>query len=225
MRHSIPASVAVFSLLLFVAHAQAQSNGAPPTSPVVGGHPVNVAPFTGTVGTKQPTTNTHVTFSTSTSSKSTADDHHHRHHNDAVALYPVLVPYAAEATDQSNDQNPDADSRDSDDDDQGGPTVFDRRGSGADSYIPPVHYTPAPRPAQNQDSDPPAPPPVQTLLVFKDGHKLEVGNYAIVGATLFDLTPGHPRHVQLADLDLSSTQKQNDDRGVNFQLPQLPQGN
>jgi hypothetical protein len=57
------------------------------------------------------------------------------------------------------------------------------------------------------------------VLVFKDGHQLEVENYAIVGPTLYDLTEGHPRKVQLADLDLSATLKQNDDRGIDFHLP------
>jgi hypothetical protein len=57
------------------------------------------------------------------------------------------------------------------------------------------------------------------MLVFKDGHKLEVGNYAIIGQTLFDMTPGHARKVPLADLDLEATRRQNDDRGITFQLP------
>ncbi len=63
------------------------------------------------------------------------------------------------------------------------------------------------------------------MLVFKDGHTIEVGNYAIVGATLFDLTPGHSRKVAIADLDLPSTQRQNDTRGITFQLPQPGQAN
>jgi hypothetical protein len=48
---------------------------------------------------------------------------------------------------------------------------------------------------------------------------MEVGNYAIQGATLFDLTPGHKRKVALMDLDLEATRRQNDERGVTFQLP------
>jgi hypothetical protein len=48
---------------------------------------------------------------------------------------------------------------------------------------------------------------------------LEVGNYAIVGATLFDLTPGHSRKIPISDLDLEATRQQNDARGVIFQLP------
>jgi hypothetical protein len=71
----------------------------------------------------------------------------------------------------------------------------------------------------------PAPAPEPTVLIYKDGHQMEVGNYAIVGATLFDLTPGHPRRVALAELDLPATQKLNDDHGVNFQLPPGAQAN
>jgi hypothetical protein len=55
--------------------------------------------------------------------------------------------------------------------------------------------------------------------VFKDGQRLDVSNYAIVGNTLYDLTPGHRRKVALAELDLSATAKENDDRGIDFQLP------
>jgi len=58
-----------------------------------------------------------------------------------------------------------------------------------------------------------------TLLIFKDGHQQEVSNYAIVGATLYDLSDGRSKKVQLADLDLTATVKENDQRGVEFQLP------
>ncbi len=86
---------------------------------------------------------------------------------------------------------------------------------------------PQPTDTADADADPPAPAtaPEPTLLVFKDGHQLEVGNYAIVGNTLFDLTPGHVRKVALADLDLDATRKQNDDHGVTFQLPPSQQAN
>jgi len=79
---------------------------------------------------------------------------------------------------------------------------------------------PQPRPAP---AAVPAPEPVvaqpSTVLVFKDGHKAEVENYAIVGATLFELGDGRTRKIQLSDLDLPATAKANDDRGVDFQLP------
>jgi hypothetical protein len=54
---------------------------------------------------------------------------------------------------------------------------------------------------------------------------VEVGNYAIVGATMFDLTPGHPRKIALADVDLEATQKENEDHGVSFRLPSNSQAN
>ena len=59
----------------------------------------------------------------------------------------------------------------------------------------------------------------RTVLVFKDGHEVEVANYAIVGSTLYDLSDNRARKVALAELDLSATVKHNDDRGVSFQLP------
>jgi hypothetical protein len=58
-----------------------------------------------------------------------------------------------------------------------------------------------------------------TVLVFKDGHMSTVVNYAIVNDTLFDFGDGFTRKVPLADLDLPATQKVNDSRGVDFQVP------
>ena len=55
--------------------------------------------------------------------------------------------------------------------------------------------------------------------MFKDGHQLEVENYAIVGPTLYDLTDGHRRRIGLSELDLVATAKQNDDRGIDFRVP------
>jgi len=95
-----------------------------------------------------------------------------------------------------------------------GPTIFDRNGA-ARAPEPPSDY--------RADLNPQPPTPVadqpSTLLIFKDGHEQEVKNYAIVGATLYDLSDGRTRKVQLAELDVPATVKQNDDRGVTFQLP------
>lgn len=145
-------------------------------------------------------------------------------------IYVVPMPYAVDATGadapaaDNNDDNSNSDN-DSDPDYQGGPTIFDRRGSGAASYVPPV-TPPAEASVEEAQADEPSaaysdpdPPQAPTILVFKDGHQLAVANYAIVGQTLFDLTPGHPRKVALADLDLPATEKQNDDHGVAFELP------
>jgi hypothetical protein len=63
------------------------------------------------------------------------------------------------------------------------------------------------------------------VLVFKDGHQLEVANYAIVGSTLYDLTGGRRQKIPLADLDLTATAKQNEDRGVDFRIPGASEAN
>jgi hypothetical protein len=231
VRHSIPASLALFSLLalpvIFVSTSSGQINGAPAsvTSPGFGGRAVNGTPPSVTsLGARGYAPNSGVTFSTSSPPR-TADGHRHHHvdYTTPPVVYPVPVPYAVDlaATDE------DADADDPDANYQGGPTIFDRRGSGAASYIPPVRNVPTPHASQDADASAtdPEPPQVPTLLVFKDGRKLEVGNYAILGATLFDLTPGHPRRIALSDLDLEATRKQNDDRGVTFQPPLPPQAN
>ncbi len=243
--HSIPASVALLGLLVlpafFVSSSHAQINGAPPsvTSPGFGGRAINGPPASVTSlgpngyapggyapGAYAP--NSRGTFFMQNRTRNRNGNGRHRHHYVPYTpplAYAVPVPYAVDigATDDDADNSAD----DPDDNYQGGPTIFDRRGSGARSYVPPVRDVPTPHSAESADASvaDPDPPQEPTLLVFKDGRKLEVGNYAIVGQTLFDLTPGHARRVALADLDLEATQQQNDDRGVTFQLPPRPQAN
>ena len=232
VRRSISAAGAFLSLLilpvLFISSSHAQINGVPSsvTSPGFGGRAVNGTPPSVTsLGPKGFAPRSHVT-----SSITRNGDGHHRHHFVPYAppvAYAVPVPYAVDigATDDDSDNSAD-DSDDSDANYQGGPTIFDRRGSGARSYIPPDRNATAPRVAQDAEvAADPDPPQQPTLLIFKNGRKLEVGNYAIVGATLFDLTPGHARKVALADLDLDATRQQNDDRGIVFQLPPISQAN
>jgi hypothetical protein len=200
---------------------------APPTA-------LHVAPPTG-ISTGHtgvaPSGFTHPTNGSHFPNASHGNGHHRHRSSDGIAYYPyvygVPIPYAADVS------NADTSDDDDDPDYQGGPTIFDRRGSGADSYIAPSYPGPAhaqvmpPQnaPAAESGDSVPEPPQPPTTLVFKDGRHLEVSNYAIVSQTLYDLTPGHPRKLALADLDLSATQKQNDDRGVVFQLPPSSQAN
>jgi hypothetical protein len=232
MRPSNSALVAFSALaltLFSVLPAVSQVNGPPAsvTSPGFGGNPVNgprsSVTSVGPRGYNPP----HQHPFKGTATVNNGGDHHHDHeHNNPDAVgsvwYAVPVPYAVDNP-PIEDQPAEAEEPS---DEQGGPTVFDRRGSGPQSYVPPVK-TPAPaHPTQHAsdveeappvDPDPPLPP---TLFVFKDGRSLEVANYAILGQTIYDLTPGHRRKIALIDLDLEATRKQNDEHGVTFQLPQ-----
>ncbi len=230
VRHSISASAILLGLIAvaaFQAPARAQINGVPTsvTSQGFGGHAVNAPRSSVTsLGPRGYSQGARTTFSTVPTTGTHHTNNPHRHHNGQYAvpyLYAVPVPYAvdegvAQDVDPDNDPN-----------EQGGPTVFDRRGSGERSYVAPMNNAPAAHATQtaNESSSDAAETTDPTLLIFKDGHQMEVGNYAIVGATLFDLTPGHPRRIALADLDLPATRLQNDSRGVVFQLPPSLQGN
>ena len=78
--------------------------------------------------------------------------------------------------------------------------------------------------AERQPQAPVADQP-DTVLVFRDGHSIQVTNYAIVGDTIYDFSQGSRHKISLADLDLSATEKQNDARGLDFRLPTRPLGN
>lgn len=58
-----------------------------------------------------------------------------------------------------------------------------------------------------------------TVLVFRDAHKEEIRNYAIVGQTLWNFAPQHTEKIPLSELDIPATSKANDERGVTFRVP------
>ena len=71
---------------------------------------------------------------------------------------------------------------------------------------------------------PPEPSPLAeentpTILVFRDGHRSEVRNYAIVGKTLWAFTEQRARKIPVSDLDVEATKKVNAGRGVEVPLP------
>jgi hypothetical protein len=57
-------------------------------------------------------------------------------------------------------------------------------------------------------------------LVFRDQHKEEVQNYAIVDHTVWVFTALRARKIPLSDLDVDATSKVNDERGVEFRVPE-----
>jgi hypothetical protein len=223
VRPLIPASLALFGMLLLAPSSPAQNNSA--ASSASSGHSVSAS----TSSTAHVPGSSGVTSPARKPAPTTPSNNNHPYPTTAIPLpyyyypyvYAVPVPYTADVLDNgaSDDNDPNY---------QGGPTVFDRRGDGPSSYIPPGYESPAESnagEAQTQDSFAPEynsdsePSPDPTVLIFKDGHQLEIGNYAIVNQTIYDLTPGHPRKIALADLDLPATQKLNDDRGITFDLP------
>ena len=226
VRRWILASVAVLGLLsspaLFHSSALAQINGVPSsvTSPGFGGRSINGTPASVTsLGPRGFAPHVSGQFQSTVPRHDRDHDGDHRRRSEFF-YYPYYGQVYAVPPD-SYGMNSAADA-DTESDYLGGPTIFDRRGRGAEDYIPPVRDSASSeRAGQSASAEPPAPelPQVPTVLVFKDGHQSEVGNYAIFGQTLFDLTPGHRRKIALPDLDLVATEKQNDDRGVSFQLP------
>ena len=65
------------------------------------------------------------------------------------------------------------------------------------------------------------------VLVFRDGHTEEVNSYSIIGPVIYTKSDywasgKWTRKIQIADLDLPATLKQNQERGVKFELPSSP---
>ncbi len=219
----------VILCLAIVPAAVGQINGVPAsvTSIGFGGHPRphGVPPSVTSIGPKGlvpnnqfPTPGTCCINPLFPSNPNSGRDHHHHNHGYGYGGFgyavPYAVPYYVEDPNSSAADVPDEPYN-------GGPTIFDRRGAGQ-----PVPYQVSQYSAPNvvssppeQASNEPAADQPQTILVFKDGHEIEVSNYAIVGSTLYDLTPGHARRVPLADLNLAATSQQNDSQGIDFQLP------
>ncbi len=118
---------------------------------------------------------------------------------------PAYIPYPVPYAEEADDDSPDVDH-------------FDP--AGQQNAGPPKRGVPASRvPDSDKTEEELVIAQPSTVLVFKDGHKADVLNYAIVGDTLFDFADGRSRKILLADLDLPATHKANDDRGVDFQIP------
>jgi hypothetical protein len=82
---------------------------------------------------------------------------------------------------------------------------------------------PAPPPPPAETAEPlQVTPQPKTTLVYKDGHKGQVQNYAIIGDSLIDLSDGRTKKIPLDNLDLTATQKINDDDGIDFRVPVKP---
>ena len=73
-----------------------------------------------------------------------------------------------------------------------------------------------PRPPQYEAQVKPASP---IVLIFRDKHSQEAENYAIVGQTIWLFNEKRATRVPLSEIDIAATQRANDERGVEFQVP------
>jgi hypothetical protein len=88
--------------------------------------------------------------------------------------------------------------------------------AGPPDYVPPA-------PPQQEPAARDAKPNAPSELVFRDGHKQEVSNYAIMGQTVY-VFDARPQKVALTDLDVPATIKANDERGLDFNVPKQKPG-
>ena len=78
----------------------------------------------------------------------------------------------------------------------------------------------SPAPAESRELPP-------TVLVYRDGHTEELMSYSIIGSSIYTKSDywtngAWTRTIQIADLDIARTLKQNQQRGVKFELPSGP---
>ena len=85
---------------------------------------------------------------------------------------------------------------------------------------PDVSVIPGPKPPASQPAaQQPAEQEPATVLIFKNGDRMEVHNYAIVGEMVWVLSGATSHKFALAELDVAKTVKENDERGLEFKLP------
>ena len=239
VRHSISGfrrvaqPVCVPRVLRLKRHAQTNGPPASVISPGFGGRPSTV-PLQASppLGPRGSAPSSRGNFWRRNVPRDDGDGPHRHHYAQCTALrwfYAVPVPYAVDtgATDAENDADASAD-----DNYQGGPTVFDRRGSGAeflrsareersstslglsldDASIASASAASGPFSAANRSC-------------FQGWPQARSRELRHLGQTLFDLTPGHARKIALADLDLDATRSKNEARGITFQTPSSSQAN
>ena len=225
MRGRILAVFTLAAALVLSTHLWAQGPPASVTSPGFGGHPGRTSgppasvtsPGFGQTGGHSPFFNQPACCINPLFPTTGNVRHHHRFPNRQVGSTVYAVPYYLPydyTVDDTMEESPQLPANQY----LGGPTIFDRRGPGNVMPAPQPEAAPPPEPTPQAEPSEVADRP-DTVLIFKDGHQVEVRNYAIVGDTLYDMTLGHPRRVTLAELDLDATVKQNDDRGIDFRLP------
>src|SRR6266567_2624142 len=65
------------------------------------------------------------------------------------------------------------------------------------------------------------------VLIYRDGHSEEISSYSIIGRVIYAKSDywtngAWTRNIQVADLDIAATMRENEQRGVKFDLPSGP---
>ncbi len=74
---------------------------------------------------------------------------------------------------------------------------------------------PAQAPAAAEENQPAEPP---TVIVLRDGRRLETTNYAVMDSTLWNFSAHPVQKIPLSAVDISASEKANADRGVDFSV-------
>ena len=104
------------------------------------------------------------------------------------------------------------------------PVLLELRGN---QWVKVGNFGEASQQALNLSASAPAKDIPPAVLVYRDGHSEEVSSYSIIGRMMYTKSDYYSsgswtRTIQLADLDLPATLKQNQQRGVKFDLPSGP---
>ena len=65
------------------------------------------------------------------------------------------------------------------------------------------------------------------VLIYRDGHSEEISSYSIIGRVIYAKADywsngAWSRNIQIGDLDIPATLRENEQRGVKFELPSGP---
>jgi len=91
-----------------------------------------------------------------------------------------------------------------------------RRADRPPDETPPEQSAAAPASPKSAAPEPPSP---ATVLVFRDHHRAEVRNYAIMGDKLYEFADYHRKTIPLSDIDIPATVQANEEQGVEFRVP------
>ncbi len=104
------------------------------------------------------------------------------------------------------------------------PVLLELRGN---QWVKVGNFGEASQQALNVSASAPAKEIPPAVLIYRDGHSEEVSSYSIIDRMMYTKSDYYSsgswtRTIQLADLDLPATLKQNQQRGVKFDLPSGP---